>query len=187
MKITLDTAPTDFAVDPQEFRSHSRIQAHYENSHIQRLLRDAQREAEGYLHRKLITQTWIQYFDAFANPLQLRYPPLLSATSVKYLDIDGDSQTLASTYWEAAESEGFGIVRLKYGQSWPLTRAHSDSVWVEFVCGYGVSEAVPEPIKAAIRIHAAHHFRHREGEPVPSAFLDKLRPFRASQFVTSHG
>jgi uncharacterized phiE125 gp8 family phage protein len=187
VKITLETAPTTDAVGLQEFRDHSRIKTHAHDAHLQRLIKGAQRAAEGYLRRKLITQTWIQYFDGFADPLELRFPPLSSITSVKYIDTAGATQTLATSVWEAGEENGVGVVRRKYDQTWPSTRAHEDVVWVEFVCGYGAKAVVPEPIKAAIRVHAAYFYRKREGGEVPDAFFDLLRPFRALQFVTSHG
>lgn len=186
MKITLTTAPTDDAVGLQEMQDHSRVRTHDEDAVLQRLLKGAQRSAEGFLRRKLITQTWTQYFDGFDDPLELRFPPLSSVTSVTYLDTDGDEQTLATTVWEASEENGIGVVRRKYDQVWESTRSHRDVVWVLFVCGYGDPEDVPEPIKSAIRIHAAHFFRNREGGEVPSAFFNLLRPFRAIKFVKTN-
>lgn len=186
MKITLTTAPTDDAVGLQEMQDHSRIKTRHDDATLQRFLKGAQRAAEGYLRRKLITQTWTQYFDEFDDPLYLRFPPLSSVTSVSYLDTDGDTQVLATSVWEAAEENGIGIVRRKFGQVWAATRGHEDTVWVPFVCGYGDPEDVPEPIKSAIRIHAAHFYRQREGGEVPAAFYDLLRPFRALQFVTTN-
>lgn len=186
MKITLTTAPTDDAVGLQEMQDHSRIRTHHDVATLDRLLKGAQRAAEGYLRRKLITQTWTRYFDAFDDPLYLRFPPVSSVTSVSYLDGDGDTQVLATSVWEAAEENGVGIVRLKYGQVWPSTRGHEDVVIVPFVCGYGDPEDVPEPIKQAIRIHAAQFYRHREGGEVAAAFFDLLRPFRAFEFVKTN-
>jgi uncharacterized phiE125 gp8 family phage protein len=186
VKITLTTAPTDDAVGLQEMQDHSRIRTHHDVATLDRLLKDAQRAAEGYLRRKLITQTWTQYFDAFNDPLELRFPPLSSVTSVSYLDIDGDTQVLAETVWEAGEENGIGVVRLKYGQVWPATRSHEDVVIVPFVCGYGDQDDVPEPIKQAIRCRVAHFYRHRESGEVPPAFFDLLRPFRAFQFVKTY-
>ena len=188
MKIELTTAPTDDAVGLAEMQEHSRVKTHHEDAFMQRLLEGAQRVAEGFLRRKLITQTWTQYFNWFEDPLELRFPPLVSvaSTAVKYTDTDGETQTLASTVWETGEENGIGVVRRKYDQVWPSTRGHEDAVWVAFACGYGDPEDVPEPIKQAIRVHAAHFYRHREGDEIPEAFLNLLRPFRALQFVTAN-
>lgn len=187
MKLELITAPTEDAVHIPDFLDHARFSDRHEDPQIKRLLQAAQKEAEEYLWQKLITQTWDEYFDAFANPLKLSYPPLSSVTSVKYVDTDGVTQTLATSVWEAGDEDGIGTVRLAYNQSWPSVRGHEDTVIVRFVCGYGGREDVPEQIRQAIRIHALHYFRHREGEPTPKAFYDLLRPYSARRFLDSNG
>jgi len=129
-----------------------------------------------------LTQTWDQYFDEFEDPLYLRYPPLGSVTSVKYVDANGDTQTLASSVYEAGEENEIGIVRRQYNQDWPSVRGHEDVVIVQFVCGYGGQADVPERIKHAIRLHAGWFYRNREGQLLPDAFYRLLAPYRVLEF-----
>jgi uncharacterized phiE125 gp8 family phage protein len=183
-KLTLVTGPVGRVISADDIRTHARIDATDEDSHLESLSDAAEDEAEAYTWRKLLTQTWDQYFDGFADPLFLRFPPLHSSgvTSVTYTDSNGDAQTLATSVYEEGEEDGIAVVRRKYNQDWPTTRSHKDVVTVRFVCGYGATSDVPERIKQAIRLHAAHFYRHREGELLPAAFFRLLDPFRVNKW-----
>lgn len=183
-KLALITGPTGRVVSAEDLRVHARIDSRDEDDYLCTLLDAAEDDAEEYTWRKFLTQTWDQYFDAFADPLYLPYPPLSSIESITYTDTSGDTQTLATTVYEAGEENGIGTVRRKYNQSWPASRSHEDAVKVRFVCGYGDEDDVPERIKHAIRLHAAWFFRNREGEMVlPGAFRQLLSSFQASRFL----
>jgi uncharacterized phiE125 gp8 family phage protein len=183
-KLSLATPPTPRIVSPGDLHTHCRIDDTTEDAYLEQLSDAAQEEAEGYTWRKFLQQTWDQYFDGFADPLHLRYPPLHSdgVTGVTYTDSNGDTQTLATSVYEVAEEDGITIVRRKYNQTWPTTRAHEDVVKVTFVCGWDSASDVPERIKHAIRLHAAHFYRNREGEPVPDAFYRLLDPYRVNKY-----
>jgi hypothetical protein len=69
-------------------------------------------------------------------------PPLVSVTSIKYLDADHVEQTFSSAdYWVSGVGRT-GRITLKSGSSWPTVGAYPDAVVVRFVAGYSV---VPEP------------------------------------------
>jgi len=68
-KIELVTAPTGRVVTPGDLRTHARIDATDEDAYLEELLDAAQDEAESFTWRKLLTQTWDQYFDEFDDPL----------------------------------------------------------------------------------------------------------------------
>ena len=183
-KLTVVTGPVGRVISADDIRTHARIDATDEDTYLEGLSDAAEAEAEAYTWRKLLTQTWDQYFDGFADPLFLRYPPLHSSgvTSVTYTDSEGDAQTLATSVYEVAEEDGIAVVRRKYNQDWVSTRLHEDVVTVRFVCGYGTASAVPERIKQAIRLHAAHYYKNREGEVLPEAFFQLLSPFRVNKW-----
>ena len=188
-KRVLITAATERALSVTNFKTHARIDETAEDTYIGTLLDAAEDEAETFCWRKFITQTWDQYFDGFADPLVLAFAPVSSITSISYLDENGTSQTLATSVYELAEVDGLAVVRLKYNQSWPVTRAHEDVVTVRFVCGYGAAASVPQRIIQAIAIHAAWAYRNREGdvEQFPQTFHRLLRPFRLQRFASIGG
>jgi uncharacterized phiE125 gp8 family phage protein len=186
MKKVLATPPVRRAVDPKDFADRARITTTRDDSTIDQLLDEAQATAESYLGRRLITQTWIAYYDLFEDPLFLPYQPVQSpVTHVKYLDGDGDTQTLSTGTWELGQVKGLAVIRRKYDQVWPTdVRTHEDAIWVEHLVGYGTTGAtVPWQITAAIRLHAAFRYRHREDEKIPEAFYNYLRALRVAPFA----
>jgi hypothetical protein len=87
----------------------------------------------------------ISYFD-------LPRPPLVSVTSIKYLDADHVEQTFSSAdYWVSGVGRT-GRITLKSGSVWPTVGAYPDAVVIRFVAGYS---AVPEPLISAVLLEAA--------------------------------
>jgi len=185
MKLVLSIGPNVEPVEVEDFVTHSRITVANEPdyAYLRGLLKAGRQEVENASWSALISQTWEQYFDAFADPLVLDMQPVLSITSITYTDTDEATQTLATSVYELGEDNGKGIVRLKYSQTWPATLGYEDVVKVTFKAGYGTTpEDVPEHLKSAIRIYAAHYYEHREGEKdLPEAF------FRLLDGNTFHG
>ena len=93
--------------------------------------------------------------------IDLAVQPVQSITSVKYTDTAGDLQTLDSGAYELGERNGRGMVRLQYGETWPMTLDHPDSVVVRTVCGYGLAAAVPDAIVRAVATIATALATHR--------------------------
>ena len=188
VKLSLVTAPTTRLVTAEELTVHSRIDIAEEDDYVEKLIDAAEAEAEEYTARKFLTQTWDQYCDGFTDPLVLHFPPLSSVTSVTYIDADGDTQTLSTDVYETGSQLGSGVVRRKYDDNnvlrdWPTdVRTHEDVVIVRFVCGYGDPEDVDERIKQAIRLHATHYFRYREGQKMTDSWENLLSPFRVRGF-----
>ena len=174
----LVTAPTLPSVRPVEVRNQLLIHHRQHDNWLRNRIIAGTEEAENFTWSRFVTQTWKQYFDLFSDPMELRYPPLSSVASIQYIDSSGTTQTVASTVYELADDDGVGLVRLKYGQTWPTPRGHDDDVWITFVCGYGTPAEVPQTIKHAIILYTAHQWNNREGEtPIPQAFYDLLRNY----------
>lgn len=184
-KLTLVTGPATTVITADDLKTHSRISFPDEDDYLRQLLDIAETAAEDNTWRRLLTQTWDQKFDRFANPLTLRNPPVQSITSVTYVDTAGVTQTLSTDIYEQGEDHEIGTVRLKSDQQWPTVQSHQDVVTVRFVAGYGDdTEDVPVKIRHAIRLHATHHWRNREGQPMPRAWKDLLSPYSVRRFFT---
>lgn len=165
MSLVLIIPPAEEPVSLSEMRLHLRVDHDDEDALIQALITAARQHAETVTRRQLVTATWELREDAFPSgpewPLPL--PPLQSVASVKYLGEDGTEQTFdASNYVVDTASEPGRIV-LKPGASWPSGPLYpAGAARVRFVAGYGGASAVPEPIKAAIKLIVAHLYEHRE-------------------------
>lgn len=140
----------------------------------------ARRHCEKYCDRQFITATYRMTFDMFPaefnyrigyfrdSPeceIQIPKPPLQSITSFKYINPDGIETELDPAVYEFDNNCEPGIVRLKPDQVWPSYKFVRNGIKIEFKAGYGdTDEAVPENIRAAILLVAAHLYEHRETE-----------------------
>lgn len=185
MKLELFAAAGEEPVDVGELTMRARISTDSEGSMLTDMLAEALDAAELCTGSRFITQTWDAYYDRFADLVHgLPYSPAASITSLTYIDTDGDTQTVATSVYELAETYGVGVVRLKYEQVWPTdAQLHEDTVIVRYVCGYGDKAAVPLPIKAAIILHAANAYDQRGEAVVPKAFYNLLARYNYSSYL----
>jgi uncharacterized phiE125 gp8 family phage protein len=107
-----------------------------------------------------------------ANQIRIPNPPLVSVTSVTYLDSVGSPQVYpAQSYGSLAGIPG--IVYPAYGTTWPYTgRADPNGVIVRYVAGYGTTaDDVPATIKAAMKLLLSAWYVNRgdEDKPLPMA------------------
>jgi len=157
--LVLVTAPVIEPVSLSEAKAHLRVTSRDEDLLISSQIKAASARARQYFRRENAQSTWDQTFDKWEEFLVLRKKPLVSVTSVTYLDPDGAPQTLATTVWEAVTNREPGYVRRKFGQSWPPIRAHGDVVTVRYLAGYAT---VPELQKAYVKLLVALLYEFRE-------------------------
>jgi len=165
------TEPSTEPVSESELRTHLRIDSKEHDEELRSLITAARQTIEEvFLWKLLIDQTCVEYFDRFADGMELRWLPVDSVTSVQYLDADGDTQTLAATVYELSHVHGQGVVRLRYGQVYPAVRSHPDVVWITYTAGYGTAADVPQAIRRALLLYAGGLF---DGDP-PLEAIDAL-------------
>jgi uncharacterized phiE125 gp8 family phage protein len=123
----------------------------------------ARKYCEAHTKRQLISATWKLYLDRFPSAIELRVCPVGSVTSIKYNDTNGTQQTLSNTLYRTdLVSEPARIVPA-YNQTWPSTRGEINDVIVEFVSGFGATQAsVPQNIKYAMLMLIANWFENPE-------------------------
>lgn len=158
MKTALKTAPTKYPVSLEEAKAHLNITLGWteDDDYIKSLLYVATKKAEQFLRRRLITQTWYAYYDAWPdeNYFVLPFGQLQSVTSVKYTETDTTQNTWSATEYNADTDADPGRVILEYDYVWPTETLHPQNpIVIEFVCGYGDTGAdVEVNIKHAIKI-----------------------------------
>lgn len=171
MTLTLVTAPTTEPVSPLEAKAYLNVFHDDDNALISALIVAARQHVENFTHRALITQTWDYKFDGFPcseDAIWLPIAPLLTSTApvVTYTDSAGDSQTWSTSYYTVDAPSGpharKGRIFLNYGQVYPTARSIENAVTVRFLCGYGEASAVPEPIKAAMKLLVSHWYTNRD-------------------------
>lgn len=177
------TAPALEPITDSEAKAHCRIEESAEDTLVSVWVKAARMEAEELLGRSLITQTRKQYLDWFPCAIELLYGPVLTVTSIAYVDTAGDSQALAGSVYQLSTTSEPACIVEAYGQSWPVTRDQLDAVTVTYTAGYGATAAsVPEPIRQAIRILVGHHAENREASTREMQTVEALiAPYRAVQ------
>ena len=180
MALKLITAPATEPVTTSEAKSHLRVDTTADDTLIGTLITAARQHVENHLRRALITQTWELVTDAFpvGDVIRLPLPPLVSVTSIKYTDKDGNESTLSSAAYVVDTDSTKGRVVLKSGETWPSdTLAAANGVRVRYVAGYGEASAVPRPIRQAILLLIGTMYENRESVLVAQGVTVAQLPF----------
>lgn len=150
MQIALITPPAAEPITLTEARLHCRIDSAAEDSLLQTWITAAREEAEVWTERTIPAQTWKLFLDRFpgydgrtpfgesleARRIRLPRPPLVSVSSITYVDTAGDVQTLSSSLYLASTNREPGTIEPAYGQIWPTSRYQADAVRIQFVAGW---------------------------------------------------
>lgn len=170
----LITAPAIEPIDLTEAKAHLRVTGTDEENLISNLIVAVRQEAENYLNRALITQTWDYYLDEFPADNEdddysiiINKCPVQSISSINYYDGDGSLQTWATTEYKTDVVSEPCRVQLAYGKSYPTTRSdYQNAVIVRFLTGYGNTGAsVPDAIKAGMYLYLSWLYDNRGDTP----------------------
>ena len=162
--LALQSAPLGYPVTVDEVKLHSRVTNDAEDAHILRAIAAATERVQEITGQSLITQTWVEYFDAFPHTIYLRKAPVQSVTSIKYIDTNDVEQTLNSTNYDVDVISKPARIIPSYGNSWPSgIRSKLNPIYVEYITGFGAdSSYVPDTIKWAMYMLIGHFYENRE-------------------------
>jgi len=163
------TAP-DELITVAEARSFMRAETVVsEESMIEGFITAARQWCEEYLSRAIGVQTLELRMAGFpddAEPIVLR-SPIIEVNSVKYLDTNGDEQTMDEDEYLVSDAEPAEIVPVSV---WPEAFGSSDSVRVEYDAGYSAfvspmtNQELPRTIRTAILMMVADMYTNREAQ-----------------------
>lgn len=185
MTLLLITAPTVEPLTATEVKDHLHIDDSVNDEDFAGWIAAARQEAEQLTGRALITQTWERVLNEFpAGAIQLGWPPVISITSVKYIDTSGVEQTLSAGAYtlDEATDPGYLYPSVAY-PTWPSTQAgRPNAVRVRFTAGYGASaSAVPAAIKHWMKLRIGTMEKLRDGvvigvsaTEVSNQYIDRL-------------
>lgn len=185
ISVKLITAPAVEPVSLAEAKLHLRLDVeetspvttHPDDSLIAALIEAARDWAERFSNRAYITQTWRLSMAAFPTEryIELPRPPLQSLVSLSYWDgsavqvgsfLDPSGTSLLETDEYLVDTESHpGRLCLKPGLSWPTIESRANAVQIEYIAGYGAAAAVPERVKAAIKLRISEMYENRGDQP----------------------
>lgn len=197
MPLILITPPATEPVSIIEAKEFLRVTDTDQDNVITALIAASRMNAEEWLARSLIDQTWDLYLDSFPDAttdqaIQIPRPPLIEVISVKYDDAAGVEQTIdPSAYYVDLASQPGWVVPIS-STSWPATLDAINSVRIRFRAGYLDNSSppvanVPKDIRSAILLNLGTMFEHREqvvvgtvSAQLPWGVENLLRPHRVA-------
>ena len=174
----------------------------------------ARQWAEVFCQRRFITQTWKLLFDFFPGYIDLKlsgskisspfvsgsnavlvgiryaivlpYPIVQSVTNFQYLNANGTTTVMnpSTDYVTDVQSQPARLTP-PFGEMWPVARVVVNAIEVDYVCGYGSSQAsVPNGIQLGIKMLAASWYENRipDDSDIPNAVKMVLTPYRDLRF-----
>lgn len=196
------------AVEPltlAQAKEHLRVVASDEDNLITAIIKAARLNVEAWTGRALIDQTWELVLDSFpaasqnnfpfvvptvgGNAIEIPKPPLIAVTQFAYDDTAGDEQILDPTAYFVDNASEPGWVVPAGSTSWPSTINAINSVRIRFRAGYQTADspadtAVPEDIKAAMKLLIGNMYEHRETQVV-GTIANRL-PWGVEQLLRPH-
>jgi uncharacterized phiE125 gp8 family phage protein len=145
-----------------DFKVHQRIAFDDDDAYVEGLLDAATEAVEKLTGKVMLPRAFERVLCGFTPALEirLRHRPLVSVTSIEYVDTAGETQTLAADRY-TLDLERARIYPA-WGTCWPAARLHPGSVTVAYVAGYENAAAVPRTLKQAVTHLAALWYAARE-------------------------
>jgi uncharacterized phiE125 gp8 family phage protein len=166
------TANADLPITMEMVRTHLRLDdITSEDVVIQSYVQAAASYIEKMYGVALLTQTIKEYHAGFPTDdnigINLRISPVISITSVKYIDDNGTEQTWSNTLYATGIVRQTAFVIPKHNQSWPKSQSLPNSVVIEYQAGFGDGPAfIPQTIKQAILLMVGDMDQNREDNVV---------------------
>ena len=178
--LTLVTPPAVEPITLAEAKLHLRLESTIDDALVTSMVTAARRMCEAQIKVACVTSTWDLSLDAYPSTLVAPWtspyreiwvlgyrgaiaipnPPLQSVTSLSYVDSAGVTRTLDPSAYQVVPGTP-GMVVPVYGTTWPSYRVQPGAVVLRYVAGYGLAAAVPEAIKAAMKLLLTHLYENR--------------------------
>lgn len=176
----LIVAPVEEPVSLAEAQAQCRTDDPSDDDLIRGLISAAREQAEHEISRPICMQTRELVLDSFDVARKPLAAPLQLVESIKYLDAQGNQQTLPATEYRVDTDSEPGTVVPAYGKSWPATYPVPSAVRIRYICGYGGADDVPVAIKRWILVVVSTLYNQRESisagqvASLPARTIDRL-------------
>jgi len=192
MGLQQTVAPTAYLWTEDDIRDHLRIDHDTEDGYLRNLRESATVEAENFLRRSLLAQTWKWTVDKFPTWwFNLPRNPVTAVSSITYVDSDGATQSLSSSLYRLVTNGTPARLEPAWGETWPTIRPVTDAVTITFTAGYGAAaSAVPMSIRQAVLLIIEQHYDAYRGagdqrrmQQRQMAIERLLNPYRVKEYI----
>jgi len=187
MGLSLVTGPSTEPITRDQAKTFLRVDNTTDDTLIDGLIKAARIYCENQTRRAFVSQTWEYTKNGFCGAIELPIMPVISVTSVSYVDPTGNTQIFTegtspdvpkySVFTDAPRT----LIEPKYNVTWPITQDVRNAVTVRFVAGYAT---VPQDIITAIYLLVAHWYDLREPVIVGTSVIEV--PFSVSAILSSY-
>jgi hypothetical protein len=204
MGFKLLQGPSIEPVTVDEVKMQARVPITADDALIAIHISAARELVEKFLRRKLITQKWRMYLDAFPGYIDQRlggnivtapiaigatsymagirwaivppWPPVQSVDAVAFLGPDGTTVTMTENVdYLVDKVSNPARITPPFGKFWPISRIQVNSVWVDTTVGYGdTAAAVPASARLAILQTCTDYYVHRGDDADPTGTMMQL-------------
>lgn len=167
--LTITTPATADPVSLAEARAQCKVDVAEDDATLASLIIGARMHLELVTGRAFPVQEFTLTLDRFpcgTEAIVLPRAPLVSITSIAYIDEAGAAQTLAAPSYYFDSTRDPARVFPVPGGIWPGTQARAAAVSVRFFAGY---QQIPEPLRLALLLLVCHWYENREAVLVGSA------------------
>ena len=171
--LTRVSAPSSEPITLSEAKLYLRIDHNLEDALINDLIMAARMQAEQWLRRSLITQSWkLGYDDGNMSAVPLPMGPVIDITSVTLILSDGSTQLLAADAYKLNEARNtLAFTNMVAGLPFEIV----------YSAGYSDATYIPRPIKLGMLAGIASMYDGRAdtGEgAIPAQALGLYAPYR---------
>lgn len=120
-------------------------------SNLPGIITAARQTVEQYLNSSVANQERVLRLDTFTDVVRLPNGPILSVTSIKYIDTDGTEQTISVNDYVLV----YNMIAPAFGLSWPTPRDQPGAITITYQAGMMAGSPLTldrEDIKSAIKL-----------------------------------
>lgn len=167
------TGPASEPMDTDEVKLWLKVDTSADDTLISGLITAARKHVERYTGISLLSQTVQQTFDKWPDSsnkktpngeLKLSVSPLISVTSVSYLDTSGQSQVLASSNYVVDTLSFPSRIAPTINYDWPETYNVINAITVTYTAGYSATTDgnFPSELLTAMKLWIAGLYEVRQ-------------------------
>lgn len=167
MALKVDEPPEEEPVTVAEAKLAAKIDADIteDDTLVAEWITAAREMFEKRLGQAFVETAFLLYLDRFpcnrGGLIELPRWPLVEVSQIRYVDADGDWQTLADDLYQVDAVSRPGRLMPAYGELWPSTRCQMNAVEISFSAGEADAAAVPKRIKQAIYLAVGYWNENR--------------------------
>jgi uncharacterized phiE125 gp8 family phage protein len=162
LEYQITTQPDVEPITIEEAKLNLKVYCDADDALITLRIAAARRACEQYENRAYITQTITAKMSWLPCEIILPLPLLQSVTSITYIDLSGDEQTLSSGLYDVDTFREPGRVTKAYNATYPSIRVTVNGVTIVYKAGYGNTAAdVPQETIQAMQLFIAHLYENR--------------------------